>query len=271
MTPLLTIESLGVTYRGRGTERRAVDGVSFALEPGETVALVGASGSGKTATALSVLRLLPGNARVDAASRIRFEGTELFAASNEAVRAIRGRRIAMVFQEPATALNPRMRILDQVAEPALAHGERSATAARALAMTMLEQMGLADAARVARSYPHELSGGERQRVVIAMALLLHPALLVADEPTSALDVTVRAQILDLLRERQRATGMALLFVSHDLAVVASMCDRTLVMHDGRIDEDAPTRRLWTAQHSPYAADLVRAASGNVVARGEGGE
>jgi ABC-type dipeptide/oligopeptide/nickel transport system ATPase component len=202
--------------------------------------------------------LLPANARVGASSRIRFEGADLLALRDDAMRTVRGRRIAMVFQEPATALNPRMRVVDQVAEEALAHGERSASAARARALAMFDEVGLGDSARIARAFPHELSGGQRQRVVIAMALLLDPALVVADEPTSALDVTVQAQVLDLLRERQRASGMALLLVTHDLAIVAGTCRRTLVMHDGRIVEEGPTERIFTAPSDPHTAALVRA-------------
>jgi ABC-type microcin C transport system duplicated ATPase subunit YejF len=258
VSALLAVEALDVTYRRGGGERHAVERATFSIDAGETVALVGESGSGKTALALALLRLLPPNARVGAASHARFEGGDLLALDADAMRAVRGRRIAMVFQEPATALNPRMRIADQVAEVARAHGERSAAAALARARSMLEQVGLDDLPRTAHAYPHELSGGQRQRAMIAMALLLDPALVIADEPTSALDVTTQAQVLDLLRERQRASGMALLLVTHDLAIVAGTCDRTLVMHDGRIVEDAPTRRIFTAPGDAHSAALVRA-------------
>lgn len=258
MTPLLELDDLRVGYRRVGGERRAVDGVSITIAAGETVALVGESASGKTALALALLRLLPPNARVAAQSRIRFEGADLLSLPDHAMRALRGRRLAMIFQEPATALNPRMRVVEQVAEVALAHGERSAAAARTRAMAMFEQVGLAGSGHVALAYPHELSGGQRQRVVIAMALLLDPAFVVADEPTSALDVTVQAQVLELLRERQRATGMTLLLVTHDLAVVAGTCRRTLVMHEGRIVEDAATARIFAAPEHPQTVALLRA-------------
>ena len=258
MTPLLTLDDLRIGYRRVDGDRRAVNGVSLSIEPGETVALVGESASGKTALALALLRLLPPNARVAAQSHIRFDGADLLTLPEGAMRALRGRRMAMIFQEPATALNPRMRVVEQVAEVALAHGERSAAAARRRALAMFEQVGLGDDGRMARAYPHELSGGQRQRVVIAMALLLDPALVVADEPTSALDVTVQAQVLELLRERQRASGMTLLLVSHDLAVVAGTCRRTLVMHEGRIVEDSPTERLFAAPRHPQTVALLRA-------------
>ncbi|MBI3567884.1 MAG: ABC transporter ATP-binding protein [Gemmatimonadetes bacterium] len=257
MSALLEVETLDVTYR-RGGERRAVDRTTVSIDAGETVALVGESGSGKTAIALALLRLLPSNARIGPSSHVRFDGADLLALDAGAMRALRGRRIAMVFQEPATALNPRMRVAEQVAEVALAHGERSAATARARALAMLDQVGLDDLPRTARAYPHELSGGQRQRAMIAMALLLDPALVIADEPTSALDVTVQAQVLELLRERQRASGMALLLVTHDLAIVAGTCGRTMVMHDGRIVEDAPTARLFAAPADPHSAALVRA-------------
>jgi len=257
VSALLTVERLGITYTRGGGERRAAHDVSFTIDAGETVALVGESGSGKTAIALALLRLLPRTATIAAESRIGFDGADVLALGDDAMRALRGRRIAMVFQEPATSLNPRLRVADQVAEVAAAHGERDARAARRLAMGMFERVGLGDP-RMARAYPHELSGGQKQRVVIAMALLLDPALVVADEPTSALDVTVQAQVLEVLRERQRANGMALLLVTHDLAVAATTCGRALVMHEGRVVEDAPMPRLLSAPQSVAARSLVGA-------------
>jgi ABC-type dipeptide/oligopeptide/nickel transport system ATPase component len=164
----------------------------------------------------------------------------------------------MVFQEPLSALNPRHRVGDQVAEVARVHGERDARKAATSAITMMERLGIRAASAAAARYPHELSGGERQRVLLAMALLLSPSLLIADEPTSALDVTVQAQVLDLLRERQRASGMALLLITHDLSVVAGLCARTLVLHEGRLVEDAPTRQLFTSPSHAVSAAFVRA-------------
>jgi ABC-type dipeptide/oligopeptide/nickel transport system ATPase component len=255
VTALLEVRDLRVTYRG---DRRAVDGVSFDIAAGETVALVGESGCGKTATALAIMRLLSPAARIGASSSVRFEGNELLTLSAGAMRALRGRRMAMVFQEPAAALNPAMRIGDQVAEVALVHGETPRHAAMARAIAMLERTGIRDAAHRARAFPHELSGGMRQRVMIAMALLLSPALLIADEPTSALDVTVQAQILALLLELQRESGTAVLFITHDLGVVAEACGRAMVMRAGQIVESAPTDRLFRAPAHPYTAELLSA-------------
>jgi ABC-type dipeptide/oligopeptide/nickel transport system ATPase component len=244
-----------VTYAG---DRRAVDGISFEVNAGETVAIVGESGSGKTATALALMRLLAPGAQVDPRSKVMFEGRNLLALPMRDMRSLRGRRVSMVFQEPAAALNPSMRVGDQVAEVARIHGERSRRAARNAAVAMLEHAGIADAAARARAYPHQLSGGQRQRVMIAMALLLKPALVIADEPTSALDVTVQAQILALLATLQRESGTAVLLITHDLGVVAEACSRALVMHHGRIVESAPVEQLFQSPAHPYTAELLRA-------------
>ncbi len=258
MNPLLSVEGLHVDAAGaRGAAPRPVlRDVSFALQPGATVGLLGASGSGKTSLALAVLGLLP--PALTARGRVFFEGLELLAASRGARRLLRGRRLSMVFQEPLTALNPRMRVGAQVAEVARAHGERESRRAMRDAVVMMARVGLAEADVQAYRFPHELSGGERQRVLIAMALLLDPALLIADEPTSALDVTVQAQVLALLRAQQRERGMALLLVSHDLGVIATTCERTLVLHDGSIVEDVPTRQLLAAPEHSQARALVAA-------------
>jgi ABC-type dipeptide/oligopeptide/nickel transport system ATPase component len=252
---LLEVRDLAVTYAG-GV--RAVDGVSFDVAEGESVALVGESGSGKTATALSIMRLLAPGARLARESQVVFEGRDLLALDERAMCDVRGRRIAMVFQEPASALNPAMRVGDQVAETAIVHGERSVRVARSRAVAMLERVGLDDAARRAHAWPHELSGGQRQRVMIAMALLLGPALLIADEPTSALDTTVQAQILALLADLRRESGTATLLITHDFGVVARLCSRALVMKDGRIVEAAPVDALFRSPAHPYTAELIRA-------------
>jgi ABC-type dipeptide/oligopeptide/nickel transport system ATPase component len=256
--PLLDVRDLAVTYAARDSAVRAVDGVSFAVHAGEIVALVGESGCGKSSVAFSLLRVLPAGARIEPQSRIMFEGRDLLSLDERAMRDIRGRQIAMIFQEPAAALNPVMTIGAQVAEVALVHGERSKRTAWDHAVAMLDRTGISDAPRRARDYPHELSGGMRQRVLIAMALMLRPALVIADEPTSALDVTVQAQILDLLRDLQRETGMAVLFITHDFGVVAELCSRALVMRAGRIVEDAPVGELFAAPADPYTAELLRA-------------
>jgi ABC-type glutathione transport system ATPase component len=230
--------------------------VSFAMSAGETVALVGESGSGKTSIALALLGLLAPGLRVT--GRVVFEGADLLSVSEAARRDVRGRRLSIVFQEPLTALNPRQRAADQVAEVAMVHGERDAAKARRDAIAMMERLGVRDVGNKAQRYPHQLSGGERQRVLMAMALLLQPALLIADEPTSALDVTVQAQVLELLRERQRASGMALLLITHDLGVVAGTCARSIVMHQGNLVEDVPTQQLLNAPSHPASLALVNA-------------
>lgn len=256
MKPLLSVQGLGV-YTTAGGARPILRDVSFDVAPGETLGIVGESGSGKTSLALALLGLLPSGLRAE--GRLLFEGRDLGLLDARARRDLRGRRLAMVFQEPFTALNPRMRVGAQVAEVATAHGERNARRAAHDAVEMLGRVGITEPEDRAQRLPHQLSGGERQRVLLAMALLLQPALLIADEPTSALDVTVQAQVLELLRERQRESAMALLLISHDAAVVAGSCARTLVLHEGRIVEDAPTRQLFTAPQHPHTVALLAAA------------
>jgi len=256
MMPLLAVDDLRVEVASSATRVPILRGVSFALNAGETVGVLGASGSGKTSLALALLGLLP--SALTASGRALFDGHELIAAADAVRRGLRGRRLSMVFQEPLTALNPRLRVGAQVAEAAVAHGERDHRKARSAALELLGRAGLADPETCAERYPHELSGGERQRVLVAMALMLDPALLIADEPTSALDVTVQAQVLQLLRVQQRERGMALVLVSHDLGVIASTCARTLVLHDGVVVENAPTRQLLTAPEHPQARALVDA-------------
>jgi len=258
MSALLAVEELHVERAGgRGAAPVAIlRGLSFSVNAGDTVGLLGASGSGKTSLALALLGLLP--PALSARGRVLFDGHDLLALSEGTRRTLRGRRLAMVFQEPLTALNPRQRVGAQVAEVARAHGERDARRAMRGAIDMLARAGLADAPERGRRFPHELSGGERQRVLLAMALLLDPALLIADEPTSALDVTVQAQVLQLLRAQQRDRGMALLLVSHDLGVIATTCARTIVLHEGRIVEDAATQDLLVHPEHPQSRALVDA-------------
>ena len=255
---LLDVRDLAVSYASDAGEVCAVDGVSFTVHAGESVALVGESGCGKTSVAFALMRVTAAGARIGAASRIAFDGADLLALDERAMRDLRGRRMSMIFQEPAAALNPVMKVGAQVAEVALLHGERSKRAAWDRAVAMLDRTGIAGAARRAHQYPHELSGGMRQRVLIAMALMMRPALVIADEPTSALDVTVQAQILDVLRDLQRETGMAVLFITHDFGVVAELCSRALVMRAGRIVEDAPVDRIFHSPNDPYTAELLRA-------------
>ena len=251
---MLTVENLRVTFPTPRGPVAAVDGVSFELKPGRTLGLVGESGSGKTVTALALLRLLPPQARL--AGRVEFEGQDLAALSEQALRRLRGNRIAMVFQEPMTALNPVQTIGAQIAEAWTIHRGMAAVEAREAAVALIDKVGIAEPARRAGSYPHQLSGGQRQRAMIAMALACRPALLIADEPTTALDVTVQAQILDLMLEMQAEIGMAILFISHNLAVISDLADEVAVMYAGRIVERADAAALFADPQHPYTRGLI---------------
>ena len=258
---LLTIEDLHVSFRGSGEEVAAVRGVSLAVDRGESVALVGESGSGKSVTALSVLRLLPYPQAWHPAGRITFDGESLLDASPAALRSLRGRRIAMIFQEPMTSLNPLHTVEKQVREALLLHRKMTAAAARRRVRELLDLVRLRDAQRRLAAYPHQLSGGQRQRVMIAMALANHPDLLIADEPTTALDVTIQAQILALLRELRDRLGMAMLLITHDLGIVRKMADRVYVMSDGSVVESGPARQVFATPRHEYTRHLLRAAPG----------
>ncbi|SDR66578.1 ABC transporter ATP-binding protein [Opitutus sp. GAS368] len=255
--PLLEVTDLRTYFHTRRGVYRAVDGVSFSLEKGETLGIVGESGSGKSVTCATLLGLIPQPPGRIESGRALFDGTDLLHCSPSELRAIRGKRIAMVFQDPMTSLNPYLRIAEQLIEPLLIHEKVSKTDALARGRAMLEAVGIPDAAKRLHSYPHEFSGGMRQRVMIAMALITKPDLLIADEPTTALDVTVQAQILELLKKLQRELGMAVIFVTHDLAVVSGLCDRVQVMYAGRIVESADTRTLFRAPQHPYTKALQR--------------
>jgi oligopeptide/dipeptide ABC transporter ATP-binding protein len=258
-TALLRVRDLRtyfVTDRGTGTAR-AVDGVSFDLYPGETLGVVGESGCGKTVTSLSILRLIPEPpGHIRPGSLIEFEGRNLLALAPKELRAIRGNRIAMIFQEPMTSLNPVLTIGDQVAEAAIVHQHLSRAAARTRAIEMLRQVGIPEPEERVDHYPHQLSGGMRQRVMIAMALICHPQILIADEPTTALDVTIQAQILELLDRLQQQLGMAVLLITHDLGVVAGSADRVVVMYAGQVVETAPTEALFARPGHPYTEGLM---------------
>ncbi|HET9924486.1 MAG TPA: ABC transporter ATP-binding protein [Methylomirabilota bacterium] len=256
MPPLLQVDDL-VTEFSTGTgPLRAVDRVSFTVERGEVLGLVGESGCGKSVTSLSIMRLVPPPGRI-AAGRILLDGEDLLVKDAEAMRQVRGARIGMVFQEPMTSLNPVFSIGDQIASAALAHsgGGRAAAWERAVEMLHLVQVP-APAERV-RDYPHQLSGGLRQRAMLALALVSGPRLLIADEPTTALDVTIQAQILDLLRRLQAERGMAVLMITHDLGVVAELCHRVAVIYAGRIVELAPVERIFARPLHPYTRGLLR--------------
>ena len=256
--PLLRVHDLRTWFYTEGGIAKAVDGVSFEVGAGEIVGLVGESGSGKSVTALSLLRLVQPPGRIEPGSRILFEGRDLVALSEHDMRAVRGARISMVFQEPMTALNPVFTVGDQIAEVVRVHKSGSRREAWDRAVKMLETVGIPAPAQRATEYPHQLSGGMRQRVVIAMALVMHPALVIADEPTTALDVTIQAQILELLGELQRQFGTSVLLITHDLGVVAETVSRVLVMYGGEIVEEAPVGELFARAHHPYTEGLLNA-------------
>ena len=258
---LLAIADLHVSFRGSGETVAAVRGVSIDVDQGESVALVGESGSGKSVTALSVLRLLPYPQAWHPAGHIEFDGESLLDAPPAAMRSLRGRRIAMIFQEPMTSLNPLHTVEKQIREALVLHRSMSAGAARARVLELLDLVHLRDAERRLAAYPHQLSGGQRQRVMIAMALANDPDLLIADEPTTALDVTIQAQILELLRELRDRLGMALLLITHDLGIVRKMADRVYVMNDGRIVESGTTATVFAAPQHEYTRHLLSAAPG----------
>ena len=257
-TSLLSVRDLRTTFTTVHGVARAVDGVSFDVGRGETVGLVGESGCGKSVTALSILRLIQPPGRIETGSRVEFEGSNLLTIPERAMQRVRGNRIAMVFQEPMTALNPVFTAGEQVAEVARIHAGASRRDAWARAVEMLALMGMPDPAARAKQYPHQMSGGMRQRVMIAMALVMSPDLLIADEPTTALDVTIQAQILELLGGLRRDQGTSLLLITHDLGVIAETASRVIVMYAGEIVEESPVRELFSAPHHPYTEGLLRA-------------
>lgn len=253
---LLEVENLTITYAGTHAEP-AVKQLSFSLNAGETLALVGESGSGKTTTGYALLGLLPAEASV-AADRLQFEGQDLRQLKETQLRAFRGGRIGMIFQDALSALNPLMRVGDQIAEAVRLHNPIGRKAAKARALSLLQKVRIPMADQRYHSYPHQLSGGMRQRVVIAMALAGNPALLIADEPTTALDVTIQAQIIRLLAALQQETGTAMLLITHDLGVVAELADRVAVLRDGVCLEQQPAQQLYRQPHHPYTRQLLAA-------------
>ena len=258
VTDLLHVRGLHVEFRSGGGTMHAVKGVSFDIAKGETVALVGESGSGKSVTALSILQLLPYPMAHHPAGSIRFRDTELLGAEEKVLRDVRGNRIAMIFQEPMTSLNPLHSIERQINETLFLHKGLSRAAARKRTLELLRLVGLPNPEKRLNAYPHELSGGQRQRVMIAMALANEPDLLIADEPTTALDVTIQAQILELLKDLQRRFGMALLLITHDLGVVRKMADRVCVMNQGEIVEQADVADIFIRPKHPYTQKLLAA-------------
>ena len=257
MDPLLDVRNLQTQFTTSGGVVRAVDGVSWDVRAGETVALVGESGCGKSVSALSVMRLVSAPAGRIVGGEIHFKGRDLLTLSEEEMRKTRGREIGMIFQEPMTSLNPVLTIGRQLTEPMEIHLGMTPAQARARAGEILGLVGIADAERRLRQYPHQFSGGMRQRIMIAMALSCNPALILADEPTTALDVTIQAQILELLRSLSRKLGAAMLIITHNLGVVARYADRVNVMYAGRIVERGTARELYANPRHPYTLGLLR--------------
>lgn len=252
---LLEVNDLKITFRSQDSVVTAVTGVSFHLNQGETLGIVGESGCGKSVTSLSVMRLLPqATARIEGS--INFGGQDLLKLPESEMHDIRGNKISMVFQEPMTSLNPVYTIGKQIGEAIMLHRKMSAREAQALTLEILKKVGIPRAADIAKEYPYQLSGGMRQRVMIAMALVCRPNLLIADEPTTALDVTIQAQILDLLRQLRQETGTSIIMITHDLGVVAEMCERVVVMYAGQIVEEADVVSLFRQPKHPYTVGLM---------------
>jgi peptide/nickel transport system ATP-binding protein len=258
--PLLQVEHLTVVFDTSSGPVTAVNDVSFSIAPGETLGVVGESGSGKSVTAFSILRLLQPGGRI-AGGRILFRGRNLLELSEREMREVRGAGISLIFQEPMTALNPVMRVGDQIAEALTVHGLATRDAAHAAAIELLEAVRIPDAARRVRDYPHQLSGGMRQRVMIAIALACRPPLIIADEPTTALDVTIQAQVLDLMRDLKQRFNLALMIITHDFGVIAEMADRVAVMYKGRLVEEGPVRQILRNPQHDYTRALLAAVPG----------
>jgi len=257
VTPLLDVRHLSTQFTTRGGVVRAVDDVSWDVRPAETVALVGESGCGKSVTALSIMRLVAAPAGRITAGEVWFKGKDLLRLSEEEMRRVRGRDIAMVFQEPMTSLNPVLSVGRQLTEGVEIHLGANPARARARAVELLQMVGIADPARRLAQYPHQFSGGMRQRMMVAMALACEPALVLADEPTTALDVTIQAQILELMKTLSRRLGVAMLIITHNLGVVARYADRVNVMYAGRIIEQGTARELYAHPRHPYTLGLLR--------------
>jgi peptide/nickel transport system ATP-binding protein len=255
--PVLEVRNLQTQFVTDAGVLRAVDGVSFSVAAGETLGIVGESGSGKSVTALSLIRLLDEQARI-VGGEVRFQGRDVLAMTPEELRTLRGNDIAMVFQDPMTSLNPVLRIAHQMVETMVAHGRFDKAQATERAVSLLGRMGITAPERAINSYPHQFSGGMRQRVMLALGFTNEPALLIADEPTTALDVTIQAQILDLISELNRDFGAAIILISHALGVIASVCQRVLVMYAGEVVEEGPTEEMLADPRHPYTWALINA-------------
>ena len=255
--PILTVEQLAITFPIEGGRTPVVDRVALSIAPGETLAVVGESGCGKSITALAIMRLVPRPGRIEPASRIRFEGRDLLSLPVPDMRTVRGSRIGMIFQEPMTSLNPVTPVGDQVMEAVLLHAKISRSEARKRVLEQFARVGIPSPELRFRAYPHQLSGGLKQRVMIAMAMTMQPRLLIADEPTTALDATIRAQILDLIRNLAATTGTAVLLITHDFGVVNEVADRVAVMYAGQIVEEGTRVELLSRPRHPYTQGLLR--------------
>ncbi|MED4572709.1 ABC transporter ATP-binding protein [Brevibacillus agri] len=258
MEPILQVQNLSVSFQSRGEEIQAVRGVSFELNKGETLGIVGESGSGKSVTARSIMRLLPSPPSFLKEGEILFLGENLADKTEQEMESIRGKDIGMIFQDPMTSLNPTMKIGMQIAESIIKHQKLSKKEAEQQAVDMLKLVGIRNSEARYHQYPHEFSGGMRQRVMIAMALACRPSLLIADEPTTALDVTIQAQILTLMKTMQEKFGTSIILITHDLGVVAGMCDRVVVMKDGEIVEAGTTEQIFANPRHPYTLKLLNA-------------
>ncbi|MBE0337077.1 ABC transporter ATP-binding protein [Paenibacillus sp. 23TSA30-6] len=256
MAQLLEVTNLRTEFKTAAGTIRAVDGVDLSVGKGETLGIVGESGCGKSITSLSIMQLLPKGLGKVAAGEVRFNGENMLDYSERKMRSIRGNEIAMIFQEPMTSLNPVFKIGKQIAESARYHHGVSKHKAKDMAVEMLIKVGIPRPEKVAVAYPHELSGGMRQRVMIAMAMVCNPKLLIADEPTTALDVTIQAQILDLMRDLQKSEGTSILMITHDLGVVAEMCDRVVIMYAGQVVEETDVKTLFKDPKHPYTQSLL---------------
>jgi oligopeptide/dipeptide ABC transporter ATP-binding protein len=256
--PLLAVEDLRITFRIEGREMRAVDGVSLSVRRGETLGVVGESGCGKSVTSLAIMRLVQTPPGIYAGGRVMLEGEDLLKLPERRMRALRGGRMGMIFQEPMTSLNPVYTVGDQIAESLAVHAGLKGRAARDRAIELLDRVRLPSPTKRVDDYPHQLSGGQRQRVMIALALANDPHLLIADEPTTALDVTIQAQILDLIGEVRDRVGAGVVLITHDLGVVAETCDTVAVMYAGKVVETAPVKALFEDPQHPYTIGLMAA-------------
>jgi oligopeptide transport system ATP-binding protein len=256
MGTLLQVKDLQTQFFTQDGIVKAVDGVSFSLGEGETLGIVGESGCGKSVTVLSIMRLIPNPPGKTVGGQVLFDGEDLLKVDDEEIRRVRGNKIAMIFQDPMTSLNPVLTICRQVSESLELHLNMSKDAARKRSIELLELVGIPEAAKRIDNYPHQFSGGMRQRVMIAMGLSCNPQLLIADEPTTALDVTIQAQIIDLVKRLQQELGMAVIWITHDLGVVAGMCKRVIIMYAGNIIEQAPVEEVYANPRHPYALGLL---------------